>query len=96
MAGDDAHVRAGAATIAALAAVLRGYQLSDADTVHAIRGLRSVMHGFVSLEAAGAFAMPVDLSESYHRLVGSFEAGLAATAATAATAPTASRPPRTP
>ncbi len=85
-AGDDAHIRAGAATIAALAAVLRGYRLSDADTVHAIRGLRSVMHGFVSLEAAGAFAMPVDLSDSYHRLVGSFEAGLAATAAAAATA----------
>lgn len=77
--GDEEHLRAGSATVAALAAVLRGYHLSDVDTVHAIRGLRSVMHGFVSLEAAGAFAMPIDLTDSYHRLIVSFEAGLAAT-----------------
>ena len=30
------------------------------------------MHGFVSLEAAGGFAMPQDLDESYRRLVAGF------------------------
>ena len=45
--------------------------------VHAIRGLRALMHGFVSLEAAGGFAMPLDLDESYHRLVEGFGKQLA-------------------
>ena len=30
------------------------------------------MHGFVSLEAAGGFALPQDLDESYRRLVDGF------------------------
>jgi AcrR family transcriptional regulator len=77
--GDEPHVQAGAAVIAVLVAVLRGYGLAETDAVHAIRGLRAVMHGFVSLEAAGAFAMPVDLDESYRRLIATLEAGLAAT-----------------
>lgn len=87
---DDEHVQAGATTVAALAAVLRPYRLSEEDVVHAIRGLRAVMHGFVSLEAAGAFAMPVDLDESYHRLVLAFEAGLDQARATTTRSPAAS------
>jgi AcrR family transcriptional regulator len=74
---DHDHIRVAAAAIAALMAVLRAYDLSEEDGIHAIRGLRAVMHGFVSLEAAGAFAMPVEKDESYHRLIASFEAGLA-------------------
>jgi AcrR family transcriptional regulator len=77
--GDEAHIAAGAAVIDALLAVLRGYDLRDEDAIHAIRELRAVMHGFVSLEAAGAFAMPVDLDESYRRMILSVEAGLATT-----------------
>ncbi len=46
-----------------------GYGLTGDDAIHAIRGLRALMHGFVSLEAAGGFAMPQDLDESY-RAVG--------------------------
>ena len=47
------------------------------DMIHAIRGLRALMHGFVSLEAAGGFAMPQDLDESYRRLVAGFGEALA-------------------
>lgn len=36
-------------------AVLRAYDLDDADEVHAVRLLGSVFHGFVSLELAGSF-----------------------------------------
>ena len=46
-------------------------------TIHAIRGLRALLHGFVALEAAGGFAMPQDLDESYRRMVDGFAAGLA-------------------
>ena len=60
-----------------VAAVLRGYGLTGDDVIHAIRGLRALMHGFVSLEAAGGFAMPQDLDESYRRLVDGFAASLA-------------------
>jgi hypothetical protein len=55
-----------------VSAVLAQYQLVGDDEIHAIRGLRALMHGFVSLEAAGGFAMPQDLDESYRRLVGGF------------------------
>ena len=52
--------------------MLAGYGLTGDDDIHAIRGLRALMHGFVSLEAAGGFAMPLDLDESYRRLVAGF------------------------
>jgi hypothetical protein len=36
-------------------AVLRAYDVSDADQIHAVRLLGSTIRGFVDLEAAGAF-----------------------------------------
>ena len=57
-------------------AVLAPYRLSEEDAIHAIRGLRSIVHGFISLEVAGGFAMPVDLDASFHWLINLFIAGL--------------------
>ena len=59
-----------------LRAVLAPYRLSEEEAIHAIRGLRSLVHGFSSLEAAGGFEMPVDLDASFHWLVTLFIAGL--------------------
>jgi AcrR family transcriptional regulator len=59
-----------------LIALLRPYGLSEEDSLHAIRGLRSVMHGFVDIERAGGFGLPLDLDESYRRLVAMFITGL--------------------
>lgn len=56
--------------------VLEPFGLSPEDQIHAIRGLRSLMHGFVSLELAGGFGLPVDLNQSYHRLLTAFTQGL--------------------
>lgn len=53
--------------------VMAGYNLRDDDAVDAIRGLRAALHGFVSLEGAGGFGLPVDIDRSFDRLV----AGLA-------------------
>lgn len=36
-------------------AALRGYHLSDADEVHAVRMLGATFHGYAALDAAGAF-----------------------------------------
>jgi AcrR family transcriptional regulator len=57
-------------------AVLRPYNLGEQNTIHAIRSLRSIVQGFVSLEVAGGFAMPVDLDDSFHWLIQLFIAGI--------------------
>ena len=59
-----------------LQAVLAPYRLGQEDAIHAIRGLRSIVHGFISLEVAGGFGMPVDLDASFHWLINAFIAGL--------------------
>ncbi len=57
-------------------AILAPYKLGEEEAIHAIRGLRSIVHGFISLEGAGSFAMPVDLDASFHWLINVFVAGL--------------------
>ena len=46
------------------------------ESVHAARGLRSVAHGFATLERAGGFGVSLDPDESFRRLVGAFIDGL--------------------
>jgi AcrR family transcriptional regulator len=46
------------------------------EAVHAARGLRSIAHGFATLEEAGGFGMPSDTDESFRRLVSVFAHGL--------------------
>jgi len=57
-------------------AILAPYKLGEEEAIHAIRGLRSIVHGFISLEVAGGFAMPVDLDASFHWLINLFISGL--------------------
>lgn len=49
--------------------VMEPYHYHEEDMIHIIRGFRSALHGFVSLENAGFFKVPVDADESYRRLV---------------------------
>ena len=51
--------------------VLAGYGLRGDDAVDATRFLRASLHGFVSLETGGGFALPIDLERSYQRLTAS-------------------------
>lgn len=74
---DDEEHRANAEEIlAVLQAVLKAYGLRDAAAVHAIRGLRSILHGFVSLELVGGFGLPIDVDQSFVHLVHMYIAGL--------------------
>jgi len=57
-------------------AVMASFGLEGEDAVHAVRGLRSVVHGFATLEISGGFGMPLELNESFARLVDLFIAGL--------------------
>jgi AcrR family transcriptional regulator len=50
--------------------------LQGDDAIHAIRGLRAILHGFASLEAAGGYKMALDQEESFRRLVTAYLAGL--------------------
>jgi AcrR family transcriptional regulator len=50
-------------------AVVGSFGLDGEDGLHAVRGLRSVVHGFASLEVAGGFGLPLDCDESFRRLV---------------------------
>ena len=50
---------------------LAGYEIHDDDAIDAIRAMRAALHGFVTLEAGGGFALPVDVDRSFHRLVNS-------------------------
>jgi len=45
------------------------YHLSKEDAIHVVRILRSAMHGFVSLENAGGFGIPLDRDRSYRGLL---------------------------
>lgn len=62
--------------IEVIQAVLAPYKLSEEAAIHAIRSLRSIVHGFSSLEMAGAFGMPIDLDASFAWLINLFIAGL--------------------
>jgi AcrR family transcriptional regulator len=55
--------------LAIIRAVLAPYELRGEEEVHAMRAFRSLAHGFVSLEVAGGFGMPVAVDESYRALV---------------------------
>src|SRR5947209_6813667 len=74
--GDQELQAAAQQLVDVLRAVLAPYKLSDEEAIHAIRSLRSIVHGFSSLEVAGGFRMPVDLDASFQWLINLFIAGL--------------------
>src|ERR1700731_575530 len=57
-------------------ATMQGYGLRGPAAIHALRGLRSLVHGFVSLESSGALKHPVNRNDSFEWLVESFLAAL--------------------
>jgi AcrR family transcriptional regulator len=73
---DPELVAAAGAAVGVLLAILRGYGLEGDDAIHAARAVRSALHGFVSLEAAGGFGLPVELDASFERMVGALARGL--------------------
>lgn len=75
---DPALAATGHQLMEVFTAVLRGYGLTGADALHAVRGLRAAAHGFAALEAAGAFGAKEKLNTSYERLVDGLIAGLRA------------------
>ncbi len=73
---DDPLVAASARALESLSAVLAGYAIDPADTVHALRLLRSLFHGVSVLEAAGGFQMKTDVDDSFEWLIDFVDRGL--------------------
>lgn len=70
------HVKLGEQLVERLLAALTPFNLSHEEGIHAVRGLRSLLHGFASIEAEGGFGMPVDVNESFHYTMNLFLSGL--------------------
>jgi AcrR family transcriptional regulator len=73
---EDPLVLAAARVIDSIAAVLRGYGIGDAEMTHAIRFIRSAMHGFAMLETSGGFQWDTDPDESFAWMIGFIDRGL--------------------
>lgn len=57
-------------------AILRGYELPEAEHIHAVRLLHSTFHGYVSLERAGGFAHSGEVAASWRRVLDVLDATL--------------------
>ncbi|GAA0335253.1 TetR/AcrR family transcriptional regulator [Bacillus carboniphilus] len=73
---DVDHQKAASAIVDLIVNVLRAYELEGEQSLHVVRGLRSILHGFSSLEQKGGFGLPLDLDKSLHLLINTFLAGV--------------------
>lgn len=72
----DPLIAANDRLLASLAAPLHGYRLDAGQQVHALRALRSMVHGFATIEAADGFRMDTDVEESFRWMVDLIDQGL--------------------
>ena len=78
---DDPMVPAVGRVLASWAAMLHGYRLDPGQEIHALRMLRSMLHGFATLEAAGSFQIDADVDDSFTWMIGFIDQGLKARSA---------------
>lgn len=79
-AADDPLALALERTLASFAAVLQGYGLEPGDEIHAVRMLRSVLHGFVTVEVSDGFQLSTEVDDSFAWMVTFIDRGLRAAA----------------
>jgi AcrR family transcriptional regulator len=75
---DDPLLPASGRVIDSWAAMLHGYRLDPAEQIHALRMLRSLLHGFASLEAMGSFQRNTEVDDSLTWMLGFVDQGLRA------------------
>ncbi|MET0496106.1 MAG: TetR/AcrR family transcriptional regulator [Actinoplanes sp.] len=73
---DDPIIPAVERVVASWAAMLRGYQLDSSQEIHALRMLRSALHGFSTQEAAGGFRFDASVDDSFTWMVTFLDRGL--------------------
>lgn len=72
---DEPDVEASARAVQVVFDALAGFGLSGDDAIDATRFVRSTLHGWVALDAAGGFALP-DLDRSFARMVAALRLAL--------------------
>lgn len=77
---DDALMAAADRVLTSWAAMLRGYRLDPDQEIHALRTLRSMLHGFATLEAAGGFQLDAPVDASFAWMITFIDHGLQAAA----------------
>ncbi|HEY2288183.1 MAG TPA: WHG domain-containing protein [Streptosporangiaceae bacterium] len=77
---DDALMAAADRVLRSWAAMLRGYRLDPDQEIHALRTLRSMLHGFATLEAAGGFQLDAPVDASFAWMITFIDHGLQAAA----------------
>jgi AcrR family transcriptional regulator len=74
--GDHELAAAGDAVLGPVLEILGAFGLHGDALIHAARGLRAGLHGFVSLEAAGGFGLPQDVDRSFEAMIRMLDRGL--------------------
>jgi AcrR family transcriptional regulator len=73
---DDPLLAASTRVLNSIAAVLRGYGIGEDEMDHAIRTLRSTIHGFAMLDASRGFQWDADPDQSFDWMIRFIDRGL--------------------
>ena len=73
---EDPLLPAARRVLGSLSAALGGYQLDPAHEIHALRMVRSMLHGFATLEHSGGFMIDTDIDESFTWMITLIDQGL--------------------
>ena len=73
---DEDVQQAGAKIVELSVRVLQAFDLQGERALHAVRGFRSILHGFSSLEQSGGFKIALDLDESLETIIKAFIKGM--------------------
>jgi len=73
---DDPLLIAGIRVVDSIAAALRGYGIADSEMVHAIRTIRSTIHGFALLQQTEGFQYREDPDDTFDWLIRFVDQGL--------------------
>jgi AcrR family transcriptional regulator len=76
---DPEDQEASAAAAEVVFDALAGYELDDATAVDAVRTLRAALHGFIDLEATGAFGLDRPVDQSLAWMLDTLDAALSRT-----------------
>ena len=74
---DDTILQEASKRIVQLAVdALKDFGLEGDDVIHAVRVIRSMLHGFATLERQGGFGLPLELEHTFHLLVSTYIEGI--------------------
>lgn len=70
--GDDAIATAQSEIVDIALRALSEYHLPHNDAIHAVRMIRCIVHGMSTLELAGGFGIPLEVDETFRRLLDAY------------------------